>query len=311
MGLSEFDLIQRFFTRPALHSSINRLTVGDDAAIMQIPEGQELVITVDTMVCGVHFFPDVDAESLGHKLLAVNLSDLAAMGAKPVAATLALTLPKVDADWLAGFAKGWWHLADQFGVDLIGGDTTAGPLTLSLQLMGLVKKETALKRSGARPGDGIYVTGTLGDAGLGLKILQNQWLANKGAVLDRFHQPWPRVKEGMSLIGIASACIDLSDGLASDLRHILEQSQVGARVDLDGLPVSEAVFDYMAKTGDAHLPLSAGEDYELCFTVPEQWRQKIPIPCTRIGVIESEPGLRMCKNGITQALEVKGYEHFS
>ncbi len=311
MALSEFDLIQRFFTRPASHSKINLLSVGDDAAIMRIPEGQELVVTVDTMVSGVHFFPDVESESLGHKLLAVNLSDLAAMGAKPIAATLALTLPEVNADWLAGFAKGWWQLADHFGVDLIGGDTTAGALTLSVQLMGLVDQGRALKRSGAKPGDGIYVTGDLGEAGLGLKILQQQRMKSDAHVLERFHRPWPRVKEGRELVGVASACVDLSDGLASDLRHLVQRSQVGACIDFDCLPLSEAVAEYANQTHDDSLPLTAGEDYELCFTVPDRLSQHITIPCTRIGVIESEPGLRVRKNGIIQPLEVKGYEHFS
>jgi thiamine-monophosphate kinase len=311
MPLSEFSLIQRFFTKQAIKNPSTRLTIGDDCALLSIPDGCELAVTTDTMVENVHFFAGTDPELLGHKLLAVNLSDLAAMGAKPVSVMLALTLPKVDESWLTAFAKGFLTLAERYSVDLVGGDTTSGPLTLTVQAMGLIPKGKALLRSTARPGDFIYMTGSLGDAGLGLKINQGYDCADPVAALARFNRPEPQVEAGQNLIGIASACIDLSDGLAGDLGHILEQSHVGACLDWDALPVSEAVRSYIDKTGDWLMPLTAGDDYELCFTVSPEQSRHLNIAASKIGVIESEPGLRLNKSGHIQSLEVKGFEHFS
>jgi thiamine-monophosphate kinase len=311
MPLSEFSLIQRFFTRQRITNPSTRLGIGDDCALLSIPDGYELAVTTDTMVENVHFFAGADPELLGHKLLAVNLSDLAAMGAKPVSVTLALTLPKVDEDWLSAFAKGFLNLAERYSVDLIGGDTTSGPLTLTVQALGLVPKGRALMRSAAQPGDFIYMTGCLGDAGLGLKIKQGYDCADFKAVLTRFNRPEPQVEAGQSLIGIANACIDLSDGLAGDLGHILEQSQVGACLDWDALPLSNAVQSYIKDTGDWSMPLTAGDDYELCFTVSPDQVDKLTVAATRIGIIESQPGLRLNKSGHIQPLGVKGFEHFS
>jgi thiamine-monophosphate kinase len=241
----------------------------------------------------------------------VNLSDLASMGAKPVAATLALTLPKVDENWLTAFAKGFLGLAERYSVDLIGGDTTSGPLTLTVQAMGLVPKGQALRRSAARPGDFICLTGSLGDAGLGLKIKQGYLCAKPAEALNRFDRPDPQVEAGLALTGIANACIDLSDGLAGDLGHILEQSQVGACIEWEQLPLSEAVRDYINDTGDWQMPLCAGDDYELCFTVSPDKAPLLTVEHSKIGVIESQPGLRLNKSGYVQALKVKGFEHFS
>lgn len=311
MPLSEFSLIQRFFTQQRIKSPSTRLGIGDDCALLSIPDGYELAVTTDTMVENVHFFAGTDPELLGHKLLAVNLSDLAAMGAKPVSVTLALTLPKVDENWLTAFAKGFLNLAERYSVDLIGGDTTSGPLTLTVQAMGLVPKGRALMRSAARPGDLIYMTGCLGDAGLGLKIKQGYDCANSEAALARFNRPEPQVEAGQGLIGIANACIDLSDGLAGDLGHILEQSQVGACLDWDALPLSKAVLTYINDTGDWRMPLTAGDDYELCFTVSPEQADKLNVTAAKIGIIESQPGLRLNKSGQIQSLEVKGFEHFS
>lgn len=311
MSLSEFSLIQRFFTRQSIKNPSTRLGIGDDCALMSIPDGYELAVTTDTMVENVHFFAGTDPELLGHKLLAVNLSDLAAMGAKPVSVTLALTLPKVDENWLTAFAKGFLNLAERYSVDLIGGDTTSGPLTLTVQAMGLVPKSRALMRSAARSGDFIYMTGSLGDAGLGLKIKQGYDCADSEAALTRFNRPDPQVEAGQALIGIANACIDLSDGLAGDLGHILQQSQVGACLDWDALPLSKAVTDYINNTGDWSMPLTAGDDYELCFTISPEQAAQLKIAATKIGVIESQPGLRLNKSGHIQLLEVKGFEHFS
>ena len=311
MQSSEFALIRRFFTSQPVKNPTTRLGVGDDCALLTIPEGYELAITTDTMVENVHFFAGADPEQLGHKLLAVNLSDLASMGARPVSVTLALTLPKADEDWLAAFAKGFLALAERYSVDLIGGDTTSGPLTLTVQAMGLVPRGQALRRSMAKPGDFIYMTGCLGDAGLGLKIKQGYDCANPDEALKRFNKPDPACALGQALIGIANSCIDLSDGLAGDLGHILEQSNVGACLDWDDLPLSPAVLSYIRDTGDWQMPLSAGDDYELCFTVSPDKAGLLPVGCRKIGVIESQPGLRLNKSGNIQALQVKSFEHFS
>jgi len=308
-SLTEFSLIERFFTRQAVKNTSTRLGIGDDCALLSIPDGYELAVTTDTMVENVHFFAGADPEQLGHKLLAVNLSDLASMGARPLSVMLALTLPKVDENWLTAFAKGFLALAERHSVDLIGGDTTSGPLTLTVQAMGLVPRGKALLRSAAKPGDLIYLTGSLGDAGLGLKIRQGYQCSDPAAALQRFDRPDPQVEFGMALLGIANACIDLSDGLTGDLGHILEQSQAGACLDWDALPLSDAVRTYIEETDDWFMPLSAGDDYELCFTVSPG--KSIPFPCTKIGVIESTPGMRLNKSGIIQPLKVKGFEHFS
>ena len=309
--LSEFALIQRFFTRQHVTNPSTRLGIGDDCALLSVPDGYELALTTDTMVENVHFFAGADPEQLGHKLLAVNLSDLASMGAKPVSVTLALTLPKVDENWLTAFAKGFLTLAERYSVDLIGGDTTSGPLTLTVQAMGLVPRGRALLRSSAKPGDFIYMTGFLGDAGLGLKIKQGYDCINPGAALERFNQPDPKIEAGLALNGIANACIDLSDGLAGDLGHILEQSRVGACLDWNDLPLSEAVLAYINDTGDWSMPLVAGDDYELCFTVSPEQTAQLNIDCRKIGVIESQLGLRLNKSGDIKPFKVKGFEHFS
>lgn len=311
MPLSEFSLIRRFFTAQKISNPSTQLSIGDDCALLSIPEGYELAITADTMVENVHFFAGADPKQLGHKLLAVNLSDLAAMGAKPLSVTLALTLPKVDEAWLTAFAEGFLALAARYSVDLIGGDTTSGPLTLTVQAMGLVPKGQSLKRSAAKPGDDIYVTGNLGDAGLGLKIRQGYRCGQPGAALQRFDQPEPRCIEGQALLGIANACIDISDGLAGDLGHILEQSGVGATIDWAALPLSAEVQAYCDATGDWRLPLSAGDDYELCFTVSSEKASSLPFDCHKIGVIETAPGLRLHKAGTLHSLKAQGYEHFS
>ena len=311
MSVSEFALIQRYFYTQTLLNPVNRLGIGDDCALMSIPAGYELAITTDTMVENVHFFADTDPKALGHKLLAVNLSDLAAMGAKPVSVTLALTLPKVDEVWLKGFSEGFLKLAKQFSVDLIGGDTTSGSLALTVQALGLVPEGQAIKRSAAKPGDLIFVTGSLGEAGLGLKIKTGYMCDFPEAALKQFYQPYPRVKEGLAIRAYANSCIDLSDGIASDLNHILEKSKVGARLDWDSLPLSQQVNEYIRATGDWVMPLSAGDDYELCFTVSPDRVDSIDIACTQIGVIEEKPGLSIQRNGVTEDLEVKGFEHFS
>jgi thiamine-monophosphate kinase len=311
MPLSEFALIQRFFTQQTVKNASTRLGIGDDCALLAIPDGYELAITTDTMVENVHFFKDTDPQQLGHKLLAVNLSDLASMGAKPLSVTLALTVPSVNEAWLNAFARGFLTLAERYSVDLIGGDTTAGALTLTVQALGLVPRGQALTRSAAKVGDFIYLSGNIGDAGLGLKITQGYHCTQPDNALKQFNQPEPACDTGQSLCGVANACIDISDGLTSDLGHILQQSQVGACLHWEDLPLSTAVLTYITDTGDWLLPLVAGDDYQLCFTVSPEKSSLVPEGCQKIGIIEAQHGLRLNKSGIIQSLEVKGYEHFS
>jgi thiamine-monophosphate kinase len=308
--LSEFSLIDRFFKRRTVNAEITQ-SIGDDCALLSIPSGYELAITTDTMVESVHFFPNVNPFDLGHKLLAVNLSDLAAMGAKPLAVTLALTLPKVDEVWLNPFAEGFFALADKYQIDLIGGDTTQGSLTLTVQAFGTVPQGRALKRSAAKSGDIVCVTGNLGDAGLGLKIRQGYCTNNPGHALKRFNRPEPRIEAGLGLLNFANACIDVSDGLCGDLGHILKQSNVGACLDWESLPLSSEVRQYIQETGDWLMPVNAGDDYELCFTISPENSEKLTVPFIQIGVIEAEPGLRMRQSGKLLSLEVQGFVHFS
>lgn len=308
--VSEFSLIDRFFKRKTTNQAIN-LSIGDDCALLSVPHGFELAITTDTMVENVHFFPDVAPFDLGYKLLAVNLSDLAAMGARPLAVTLALTLPKVDESWLQAFADGFFALADRYNIDLVGGDTTQGSLTLTVQAMGLVPQGQGLRRSTAQVGDAICVTGLLGESGLGLKIKQGYHCANPTNVLLRFNRPEPRIEYGQALLGVANACIDISDGLAGDLGHILAQSGVGAILDWDAMPLSNEVKTYINDTSDWLMPLTAGDDYELCFTVNPNKLNQLTFSFSQIGVIEAEFGLRINKDGVTKTLTGKGFEHFS
>jgi thiamine-monophosphate kinase len=310
MALTEFDIIKKYFTRPAKHKN-TQLSVGDDCALLSVPKECDLAITTDTMVEGVHFFSDVEPEYLGHKLLAVNLSDLASMGAEPVAVTLALTLPEVSLVWLQAFAKGMFALADKHAIDLVGGDTTSGPLTLTIQAMGVVPKGRALKRSSAQVGDLVCVTGSIGDAGLGLKLRQGYDCADDIYALQQFNLPEPRIDEGLVLRDLANACVDISDGLAADLGHILNQSGVGARLNYQQLPVSAAVREYVNKTKDWQLPLVAGDDYELCFSISPVKARQLNIACTCIGVIEAEKGLRLVRNGVEFEFLGGGFEHFT
>lgn len=316
--LSEFELIRRYFAERTPRHAAVCLGIGDDCALLSVPPGQQLAVTADTLVQGVHFLPEVDPGDLAYKALAVNLSDLAAMGAQACAFTLALTLPVADEAWLEAFAGGLFALAGQFGVELCGGDTTRGPvLTITIQAMGLVPEGRALTRCGAKAGDGIYLTGCLGDAGLGLQVAKGEWRRSAVDALHRFNRPLPRLAEGMALRGLASACIDVSDGLTADLGHVLRAGGVGAALDWLRLPFSTAMRDYIAATDDWRLPLSCGDDYELCFTAPgnpaaiiEQVTQAGACPCTLLGFIDAEPGLRLLRHGGVEMLAELGYRHF-
>jgi len=297
------------------------LGVGDDCALLRPLDDNLLAVTMDTLVEGVHFPLETDPEDLGHKALAVNLSDLAAMGAEPAWVTLALTLPKAEPAWLVAFARGFARLARRYGVQLVGGDTTRGPLSVTVQAHGFVEEGTALTRGGARPGDLVYVTGTLGDAGLALLALQGQVrlaTAEREAVLERLNRPRPRVEAGRALRGIATSCIDISDGLAADLGHILEASGVGAMLYVAQLPISAVLSAHLEKSGGYSLPLSAGDDYELCFTVPagrqaeaEAALADCGCPCRWVGMIEERHGLRCLDPDGTVAEPARsGWDHF-
>jgi thiamine-monophosphate kinase len=322
MSTSEFSLIDRYFTTQKPRRSDVVLGIGDDCALLLPPAGHQLVVTLDTLVAGVHFFATADPEGIGHKALAVNLSDLASMGAIPAWATLALTLSAADEDWLDRFCRGLFALADRYTVQLVGGDTTHGPTTvITLQAHGFVPPGLALRRDGAKPGDGIYVTGTPGDAGLALAaafgkaVLIDEYLAD---VRMRLERPEPRIAEGVALRGIASAAIDVSDGLAQDLGHILERSVVGARLEADQLPLSPALTASLDRNTALATALAGGDDYELCFTVPPERIAQLDTVaatwncrCTHIGVIEPEPGLRLVRaDGSAFPLERLGYDHF-
>jgi thiamine-monophosphate kinase len=320
--LSEFALIERYFAHSAVQRGDVALGVGDDAALLRVPPGVELAATVDTLIEGVHFLPGADPESLGHKALAVNLSDLAAMGAEPAWVSLALTLPGADERWLEGFARGFHALAGAHGVQLVGGDTTRGALSISVQAFGFVPAGEALRRSAARPGDLIYVTGTLGDAGLGLEAALGRLAAGSEQaawLVGRLNRPTPRIAAGLALRGIAHAAIDISDGLRADLGHILAASGVGATVHVERLPLSPAFIALAGGEAGWEVALSAGDDYELCFTVPVAREAQLAraladfgCACTRIGVIEEQPGLRLLRaSGSAFVPEAGGgYEHF-
>ncbi|MEM7361242.1 MAG: thiamine-phosphate kinase [Pseudomonadota bacterium] len=276
--MTEFSLIERYCQGIGVTHSSTRLGVGDDAAILRVPDGMELVVSVDSMVEGVHFFPEVDAAKLASKLAAVNLSDMAAMGAEPKWATLALCLPQLDDDWLSGFSAALDTISKRYGLQLIGGDTTQGPLTLTMQIMGLVEAGTALCRDSAKPGDDVYVSQSLGDAALALAALQGKVVlpdADLAQVLRRLETPTPQVELGLALRGLASSCIDISDGLVAELGHVARGSNVAIEIDLEGVPLSSSYRTYLDNGGSYILALTGGDDYQLLFTAPQEKRAEI------------------------------------
>ena len=312
--MGEFELIRQFFQPLADSAGTEQLILGpgDDCAIQRVPPGRDLVFSVDTLVEGVHFPEHYHSEYLGWRALAVASSDLAAMGANPVCFTLALTLPKADENWLAGFARGLARGSKAFGIALAGGDTTRGPLTLTLQVHGTVEQGAALCRHGARPGDLVCVSGQLGDAGAALDFLTNpDPSATQRQVLERYHFPEPRLALGRQLAGRASAAIDISDGLLADLQHILQASGVGACLNAGDIPISAALRQLRGEQA-TELALTAGDDYQLCITIsPAQWQQ-LPGPVqqelTVVGHIEAQPGLRV--KGAPALPASTGFDHF-
>ena len=319
MPLGEFDLIHRYFERPIEQRQDVIVGIGDDGAVVRVPPGVELVLTSDTLVAGVHFSEDIPPEDLGYRALAVNLSDLAAMGARPAWATMALTLPQAEEAWLAAFAQGFFELAQRFSVALIGGDLTRGPLSITVQTHGFVPEGRALRRSGAQAGHYIYVTGTLGDAALALTPqLAELTDTYRPYLLGRLYRPSPRILEGLILRPIASSAIDISDGLIADLGHILEASHVGAVLEVDRLPLSTALQKIKDKKYGWELALTRGDDYELCFTLPpehqavlESKRSDFACTVSCIGRIEAERGLRCIEHDGTPYIpQGAGYRHF-
>lgn len=318
--LSEFDLIKRYFAQHAIRDPRVALGIGDDCALFNPTPGMQLAISSDMLVSGRHFFPDADPVTLGHKCLAVNLSDLAAMGAKPVAFTLSLALPEANPDWLEGFSRGLLRLADQHGCSLIGGDTTKGPLTISITIFGELPPGQALRRDAAKADDDIWISGDIGDARLALagywnEITLNQADHQRAAI--RMHAPTPRIALGMALRGIANAALDISDGLVGDLGHILERSQVGAELFADSLPAGEILRTHPIDLR-RQFTLAGGDDYELCFTAPIAQRDAIiaagiatNTAVTRVGRITQPRGLRLLDaqaNELTLTLD--SFDHF-
>lgn len=313
----EFNLIKQFFTRPTPNT---KLGVGDDAALIKISSGMEFAISADMLVAGTHFFANCDAFQLGWKSLAVNISDMAAMGANPKWATLAIALPEINNVWLEAFSKGFFACAETFNVDLIGGDTTRGPLTISVQIMGEVPVGKAIKRSGAKIGDEIWVSGKLGDAAMALAHIQGK-LELPSEVISNcaqaLHAPQPRVRLGLALRDLANSAIDISDGLLADLGHILEQSKVGAQLNLSNIPHSP--FANLRDRNILKMVLAGGDDYELCFTAPAsrhsellKLSENIGITISHIGHITSNTNLVVydLDGGILEFKE-SGFDHFS
>ena len=320
--MGEFDLITRYFTRPAKRAVLG---VGDDCALWQIQPGMQLAVSTDMLVEGRHFLSTVPPKRLGHKALAVNLSDLAASGAKPVAFTLALAMPRIDEAWFQGFSAGLLALADQHTCELVGGDTTQGPLTICITVMGEVPPGDALLRQGAQVGDDIYISGSVGDARLALEVMRGQLSLSASdfeSCRQRMEQPQPRIALGLALRGVANACIDVSDGLAGDLGHVLKASQVGAVLTTDWVQDSAAISVAMQSLPFARrldMALAGGDDYELLFTAaPEQAEavqhaaNEADVSVTCIGRITTGSGLQVLDlQGVPMSRRFASFDHFA
>ncbi|WP_180170401.1 thiamine-phosphate kinase [Acinetobacter sp. YH12027] len=305
--MAEFSIIDTYFNRHS--SSAVDLGVGDDSALLTPPPQQQLVICTDTLVAGRHFPLDTNSHAIGWKSVAVNLSDIAAMGAKPHSILLALSLPQIDHDWLKGFSQGLYDCCDQFGVSLIGGDTTQSPhLTISVTALGWVESGQAVPRSGAKIGDYICVSGQVGDAAFGLNHLGHR-------LQHRLDYPTPRCLLGQQLKGLANSMIDVSDGLAQDLGHILAASNVGAEIELDQLPIDHDVKQ-LQQEKQWQYALAGGDDYELCFTIsPQNYKKllqlELDVNISKIGQITPNLGIRYNNHGVDQVIKFKGYQHFA
>lgn len=317
--MDEFGLIQQYFARAQVGNDV-LMGIGDDCAVVQPPADRHLVMSIDTMVEGVHFPVDTTPERIGARVMCAALSDLAAMGARPHWFTLALTIPHADPNWVSEFSDGVFSIAKHHECSLIGGDTTRGPLCISVQVHGSVTPGKALRRSGARPDDIVYVTGNLGDAAAALAVIQKQMTVSPSVsayLSKRFYAPTPRILEGELLVDIASSAIDISDGLCADLGKICDASGAGALVDVARLPISPLWRDYTNEGKRLAWALSGGDDYQLCFTVPrayvakvEGWIKEGKLTATAIGKITHKTGLTLIKNGKAYEPESRGYNHF-
>ncbi|MCJ7453646.1 MAG: thiamine-phosphate kinase [Steroidobacteraceae bacterium] len=317
MALGEFDLIDRFFRRPSRRSDV-LLGVGDDAALLEPPAGRALVAATDTLVEGRHFLHGAPGRSVGHQALAVNLSDLAAMGADPAWALLSLSLPEVREDWLEDFALGFHVLADTHGVELVGGDTVRGPLVVTVEVLGFVEPALALRRSGAQPGDVLFVSGSPGEAAAGLEMLRRGGsMDSDDPLVLRYLYAQPRLELGRALRGRASAAMDVSDGLLGDLGKLCAASGVCARIDLAELPVSDRLLAAHGREASERLVLLGGDDYELLFTLSAaeadrgQAELRRDFPITRIGEIEAGRGVLCERDGLVVQVAGGGYDHFA
>lgn len=315
----EFDLIARYFTRSQSHTDLG---IGDDAALISVPAGHQLAISADMLVAGTHFFADADPYGIGWKSLAVNISDMAAMGAEARWATLALALPAIEETWLAEFSRGFFACAAQFDVALIGGDTTRGPLTISVQIMGTVPQQQALTRGGAQAGDDIWVSGPLGTAALALAAMQGRYPLDADALATcsvALHQPQPRTKLGLALRQIAHSAIDISDGLLADLGHILQASNLGADLRFADIPLSAITRQHVTNRTVQSMVLAGGDDYELCFTAPSAKRAEIHslgkqlgLTMGMIGQTRRQAGVDVyAADGKRLPIAKAGFDHFS
>lgn len=318
---SEFDIIRQYFTSAVVRDDVV-LGIGDDAAVLTVPSGYQLVQSVDTLVAGVHFPLETSPQDIAYKALAVNLSDMAAMGAEPAWFTLAITLPNDNVKWLKNFSESLSQLAKKYNVQLVGGDTTNGPLCISITINGFAPKGKALTRDNAQVGDKVYVSGTIGDAALALAAWQGQCLLSDGSALylnNRLNKPTPQIELGLLLRDYASSCIDISDGLIADLGHITDKSDVGAKIDFDKIPRSkEFNINLTDQTLITPLVLSGGDDYELCFTIPfinqtgfEDIIKQKNISVTCIGETDSQSGVRCIKDNKELDIQELGYQHFN
>jgi len=319
--MKEFDLIKRYFAEQPVQRKDVLLGIGDDCAIVVPDEKHHIAITTDTLVSGVHFFDDTEPRAIGHKSIAVSLSDLASMGAEPSWISLAITLPKIDEQWVAEFSAGVFELAEYYNVQLIGGDTTSGPLSITVTAQGLTPTSKRLTRSGAHAGDWIYVTGEIGDAALALQYLLgkiNVEEVYRDAIISKLHYPKPRVLAGQLLKEYASSAIDLSDGLIGDLAHICKASNVGANIVLDSLPLSQALRETLEHEKSIAMALAGGDDYELLFTVSEDNKvgmetalKSANIKHTCIGQLNANGKITTTLNNKPVQLDVSAFEHFS
>jgi len=311
--LSEFEIIERFFTRNKTRQDVV-LSVGDDCALLKPPADKLLAVSTDTLVESIHFLPQIPADALGYKAMTAGLSDLAAMGARPAWTMLSLTLPQADENWLRLFSQGFFELIDQHDVDLVGGNISRGPLSINVTVFGFIDEGKALRRDGAKPGDLIYVSGDLGLSMAALRVARGELTANaqqQNSLFERWYRPQPRIALGLELKNIASAAIDISDGLAADLSHILKASQCGATISVESLPVASGLFELLEQREAIEMALTAGEAYELCFTVPENKAHLVDKTCICIGSIEQRLSLRVkYADGSAFELSQMGHQHF-